>query len=147
MTDLAIWQRLKGRKLSILLVLGTILIYPFETTVAPPKDVLVVTHDGTPIFEARVRQSWQNYSVESEGHEEELITDSEGRIRFPRRTVRASLLWRVIRPVANVLGQGVHASFGIQTDIYLLGDLSAEPMNGKKVEPRPGEIVFKKSDF
>jgi hypothetical protein len=136
-------RELEGKKLFILLLLVAILIYPFETTVVPPQNVLVVTQDGRPVFEARVRQIWQNYSVESTGHEEDLSTDSEGRIYFPRRTVRASLLWRAIRPVANIAGQGVHASFGVHTDMFPLGDLVAEPIDGRKVEPQPGDIVYK----
>ena len=143
MSWLATKQILKSKKRLLLLLLVATLLYPFETSVVVPQNVLVVSQDGSPVFQARVRQIWQNYSLESIGHEEDLSTNSEGRIYFPHRTVRASLLWRAIRPIANIAGQGVHSSFGIHTDMFPVGSLIAEPMAGKKAVVQPGDIVFK----
>src|SRR5262249_26990698 len=82
-----------------LLVLGVAFLYPFRSTDVPDQRVLVVTADWRPILGVRVRQIWKNYSIEYESHEEERLTDENGRVNFPRRTARASLLRRVLGPI------------------------------------------------
>jgi len=83
-----------------------VLAYPYETTVVPEQRALFVTNDMHPIKDALIRQSWQHYSLESEGHEEDLPTDSHGRVTFPKRTIRAPLIWRALGPLADIAGQG-----------------------------------------
>lgn len=134
----------KRKKVWALIVLGTFLLYPFQSTTVPSQSVLVVTEDWRPVQGAGVRQSWQNYSIEAYGHEEDLLTDADGRVSFPRRTVRASLLRRALRPVANVITQGVHAGFGVHTDIIPLGDMDVKPVGHKTVDARPGDLVFRR---
>src|SRR6185503_5204200 len=108
----------KRKWLIAVVVVGTVFLFPFKTTVVPETHVLVVTNDMHPIKDALVRQSWQNYSLEREGHEEDLPTDAHGRVTFPRRTLRTPLIWRALGPLASVAGQGVHASFGVYTDMF-----------------------------
>ena len=135
---------LKKKRLWVfLLVMAVVLFYPFKSTVVPSQRVLVVTEDWRPIQGVRVRQIWQNYSVEAVGHEEDAPTDENGRVFFPRRTVRASLLWRAVRPIVNILTQGVHASFGVQTDMFTVDNMDEKPAGQKKVEAQPGDIVFR----
>src|ERR1700730_10330821 len=98
-------------------IMAVLLFYPFKKTLVPEQRVLVVTKEMHPIRNAMVRQSWQDYSLERYGHEEDRPTDEDGRITFPTRTIRAPLLWRVIGPLASIAGQGVHASFGVRTDM------------------------------
>jgi len=105
------------------------------------RDVLVVTRAGNPIQGVLVRQSWKNYSLESSGHEEDKLTGEDGRVSFPPRTLRANFLLRAIRPIANLLGQGVHASFGVHTDIIVLGDGTVRW--NEQVEPKAGDMVFR----
>lgn len=62
---------------------------------------------------------------------------------FPRRTVRASLLWRAVRPIVNILTQGVHASFGVHTDMFPLREVTEKPVGQKTVEAHPEDIVFR----
>jgi hypothetical protein len=126
-----------------LLVLGVVLLYPVKSTVVPEQNVLVVAEDWRPIEGARVRQSWQHYSIEADGHEEDMFTDKNGRVSFPRRTIRANLAWRIVRPVVNILTQGIHASFGVHTNTSELGG-GLEGQNSAKVESRPGELVFRR---
>ena len=109
-----------------------VLAYPYETTVVPEQRALFVTNDMHPIKDALIRQSWQHYSLESEGHEEDLPTDSHGRVTFPKRTIRAPLIWRALGPLADIAGQGVHASFGVHTDMFPLpntGDRKSTRLN------------------
>ena len=129
---------------ALLLIVTGVLLFPFSTTSVPAKTVLVISRDSKPVQGAKIRQIWQNYSIETTGHEEDLFTGEDGRVFFPPRTVRASLLQRAYRPLGNILTQGVHASFGVHTDIlYLNGD--KEGLASSTTAPRPGEIVFFKS--
>ena len=128
--------------LVILASLAILGLYPFQITVVPEKRVLVMTNDMHPVRDALVRQSWQNYSLEREGHEEDLRTDAHGRVTFPTRTIRAPLVWRVLGPLASVAGQGVHASFGVRTYMFPLPKTGSE-VSSEIAQPQPGEIVFR----
>jgi hypothetical protein len=134
---------LSKRWLWVLLVLGVLSFYPFESTVVPTKSVLVTAESGKPIEGAKVRQSWKNYSLETDGHEEDLFTDKNGRVSFPRRTLRASIWRRLYRPVANIFGQGVHASFGVQSEVLELGGGTENTATGI-AERQPGDILFRR---
>lgn len=125
----------------VAVALLAILLYPFKSMVVPAQDVLVVTEDMRPIKGSLVRQIWQHYSLESEGHEEDLRTDDNGRVTFAARTIRASLLWRMLGPAVGVLSQGVHAGFGVHTDMLQLGGGTTN--SNEHVAPRPGEIVYR----
>lgn len=72
----------KKRLWVLLLVMAVVLLSPFKSTVAPSQRVLVVTEDWRPIQGVRVRQIWQDYSVEAVGHEEDVPTDENGRVFF-----------------------------------------------------------------
>lgn len=95
-----------------LVVLATI---PAISTPATPQwEVWVVDESGHPLQGMTVRLSWQNYSVETEGHEEDRQTDENGYVVFPERRLNASLLSRLKRlsqlPLFNVhSGSGPHA--------------------------------------
>src|SRR5882724_9719665 len=109
----------RKRKWVIVWIVPVLLVlFPFKTTVVPEQHVLFVTNDMHPIKGALIRQIWQNYSLEREGHEEDLPTDARGRVIFPARNLRAPLIWRVLGPLASIAGQGVHASFGVHTDMF-----------------------------
>jgi hypothetical protein len=126
----------------ILASLAILLLYPFKTTVVPEKRVLVATNDMHPVRDALVRQIWQNYSLEREGHEEDLPTDAQGRVTFPARTIRAPLVWRLLGPLASIAGQGVHASFGVHTNMFPLPNSGTE-VSSEIARPQPGEIVIR----
>jgi hypothetical protein len=79
------------------------LLYPFKTTVVPDWKVRIVDEAGNPMRSFRVREVWQHYTIESTSHQEDLITDGDGYVTFPKRTVRGSLLVRIGRPMVNVL--------------------------------------------
>jgi hypothetical protein len=69
---------------------------------AQPFSVAIVLYQaGTPVPHAWVREVWQDYSVQDEGHEETSTSDEAGFAVFPARSVRASLLRRVLRPLAK----------------------------------------------
>ena len=121
--------------------LASLILYPFKKVMVPEQHVLIVTKDMHPIENAIVRQSWQDYSLERYGHEEDLPTDTHGRVTFPARSIRAPLVWRLLGPLASIAGQGVHASFGVHTNMI------PSPNNGtassEVVQPEPGEILYR----
>jgi len=126
----------------VLVSLSILLLYPFKTTLVPEQRVLVVTKDMHPISNVLVRQIWQDYSLETRGHEEDLPTDVNGRVTFPTRTIRTPLLMRIFGPLRSVLGQGIHASFGVHTDMFTLANTGTKAST-EVVQPQPGEIVYR----
>src|SRR5260370_21572678 len=134
---------LRRKTFWLVIVLGISFLYPLENTIVRAQNVRVVTEEWRPIQGCSVRQSWQDYSLESRGHEQDLTTDPNGRVTFPRRTIRASLARRLLHPVWNVLSQGVHASFGVHTNIVPGGEVTEKPVGYKAVEARPGDVVFR----
>ena len=137
-------HRLSFRKwvLLVLVLLAIVMLYPFKTTVVPLQRVLVTTKDKHPIRNALVRQIWKDYSLERYGHEEDLRTDAHGRATFPTRTIRAPLIWRFLGPLASIAGQGVHASFGVHTDMFPLANEGTEVVT-EIVRPEADEIVYR----
>jgi len=134
----------RKRKSTIAFITVAVLIlYPFQTTVVPEQRALFVTNDMHPIKGALIRQSWQNYSLEREGHEEDLPTDSHGRVTFPKRTIRAPLIWRALGPLADIAGQGVHASFGVHTDMFPVPNTGGIVISAEVAQPQPGDHVFR----
>jgi hypothetical protein len=132
------------RKWTIVLIMVAVLIlYPFQMTVVPEQRVLFVTNDMHPIKGALIRQSWQNYSLEHGGHEEDLATDAHWRVTFPRRTMRAPLIWLALGPLASVAGQGVHASFGVHTDMFPVPSSGGTIVYAEVAQPQPGEHLFR----
>lgn len=122
-------------------VIAVLMLYPFKKTLVPAQQVLVTTKDMHPISHALVRQIWQDYSLESSGHEEDLPTDAHGRVTFPVRTIRAPLVCRLLGPLASIAGQGIHASFGVHTDMFPLANKNAQ-VSTEVVQRQPGEVWY-----
>lgn len=132
------------KKIWILATLGSmtlLLLYPFQTTVVPDWKVRIVDEAGNPISSFRVREVWQHYTIESTSHQEDLITDGEGYVTFPKRTVRGSLLVRIGRPMVNVLN--VHASFGPKAYVSVLDDQTV-PQLFSPGQPLTTQVVVKR---
>jgi hypothetical protein len=105
----------------VLACVVAVLLFPFESTVVPAWKVRVVDPEGRPVKGIAVKYHWQHYSVEFEGNEERTHTDEDGYVSFRARTVRASLIRRVIVPVVNILSTAFHASFGPSGHIVVWG--------------------------
>ncbi len=98
------WRKALG---SATLVLLLILLYPFKTTTVPEWNLRVLDDGGTAVSGMKVTQHWQNYLLEASGHEDQIITNEEGRVGFPARSIRASLLRRLVARIGKVGSQGV----------------------------------------
>ena len=118
-----------------------LLLYPFKTTVVPDWKVRIVDEAGNPMRSFRVREVWQHYTIETYSHEEDLITDGDGYVTFPKRTVRGSLLVRIGWPMVNVLN--VHASFGPSAYVSIL-DYQSIPQLFSPGQPLTTQIVVKR---
>jgi len=84
------------RKYLIGIAVVLAMLWPIKTLSAPAWDVTVVDKSGVPVAGITVRESYQNYSAESTGHEEDQQTDIQGEAKFTRKTLSASLLQRVL---------------------------------------------------
>lgn len=95
-------------------ILGGLLLsalVPVTTLAAPDWSACVVDESHKPVSGVLIRESYQNYSAESEGHEEDRYADANGCVHFASKVTRASLLSRVVEIVRSATG-GVHSSFG-----------------------------------
>jgi hypothetical protein len=57
-------------------------LWPVTSLSAPLWDVCVVDSDGRPAQDVLVREAYQDYSVETVGHEEDRHTDQRGVFNF-----------------------------------------------------------------
>src|SRR6266536_3095031 len=81
-------------------------VFPIESTVVPKWRLQVVDVSGTPCANMRVTQSWGHYSLYLDGNDQtdNRVTDTQGNVEFPERTVRAGLARRLVVPViAHIL--------------------------------------------
>jgi hypothetical protein len=153
--DISAQGRMNNRgsrqKIWILALLGAIavlLLYPFETTVVPEWKARIVDESGNPMRMTGVREVWKHYTIESNSHEEESITDIDGYVTFPRRTVRGSLLVRIGKPILNLFN--VRASFGPRAYLVILHGPSVPDsfvaINDTYIagQPLPTQIILKR---
>ena len=132
------------KKIWIFATLGAmalLLLYPFKTTVVPDWKIRIVDEAGNPMRSFRVREVWQHYTIETYSHEEDLITDGDGYVTFPKRTVRGSLLVRIGWPMVNVLN--VHVSLGPHAYVTILEDQTF-PELFSPGQPLPTQLVVKR---
>ena len=106
-------KKVRMRKVVLLFLLAAfaiVVLYPLETTVVPEWRVRIVDEAGAPLRNTGIREVWEHYSIESESHQQDLLTDSDGYVTFPKRTIRAGLAVRTVKSVINALNP--HGSSG-----------------------------------
>ena len=74
----------------------------------------------------KVTEHWQDYLLESEGHEEMLKTDGGGVVDFPERTIRASIASRLAHRVAGFAGRGTKARIDKYASVVVWGNRDYE---------------------
>ncbi len=119
-----------AKKLLFLVIacLVILLFCPFEKMVVPEWKLRIVDQTGQPLRGNLVRQSWRHWTLENQGHEEELRSDGDGYVDFPRRMIRTNLLIWAGKFLIRL--PNVHSSYGPSASIYYLGDykqLSDDP--------------------
>ena len=106
---------------------------PFPSLCAPAWDVWVVGEDGQPVQGMTVRESYQDYSAQSNGSEEDQETDNQGHVKFSAKVLWASTFKRLV-VIASELTRLVHASFGPHAYVFAFGrGLEGYATNGNYV--------------
>src|ERR1700759_1317412 len=99
-----------GAGVALLLVL---LFYPFNVTVAPKWKVRVVDQNGNPVQGAYVQEFARNWTLDFK-HNEAVCSDKDGIAQFPKRSVRASYMRRILDTASKI---GPHSSLGHEVTI------------------------------
>jgi hypothetical protein len=97
-----IGPRLRKALLVLSLLLLILLVFPFQTITVPTWSLRVVDESGSPVPGISVTEHWQHYLLESSGHQEVRQTEPNGRVSFPGRTIRASLLRRFLATISRL---------------------------------------------
>ena len=105
-----------------LLIVAIVLVYPFQTTVAPAWHLRVVDDTGVAVAGMKVTEHWQHNSLESVGHEDFETTDRDGRVSFPARPIRSSLFARALRSLLKTFKEGNRALFGPYASVVVWGN-------------------------
>lgn len=141
-------QNLRRRKAVVavlLVVVGVVALYPLKTTVVPEWTVRIVDESGAPLKSTAVREVWQHYDIESKGHRQDFMTDNQGYVTFPERTVRGALAVRVVRRmIASIFP---HQSSGPDAFVIILAPDYDRWSNNSALpgQPLPKEIIVKKN--
>ncbi|MGH9870976.1 MAG: hypothetical protein ACRD9S_00645 [Pyrinomonadaceae bacterium] len=94
-------QRFRIVVIAASVVFLVVLLYPFETTTVPQWNLRIVDDAGAPVREINVTEHWQNYLLESGGHEEAQTTNQDGLVSFAVRNIRASLVSRLFARIGK----------------------------------------------
>lgn len=100
-----------------------VLLYPERLTIVPAYHVQVVDQFGAPMAYTGVSELWQLASVHRVEHLEQVVTDSQGVVDLPARTVRVSLAERMLGCLAYLSREGKGATCGSHFSISGAGDL------------------------
>jgi hypothetical protein len=117
------------RKRPWLFVIGgviAIMIFPSPKVFVGEWLVRVIDQNGAPVSGIRVSQSWESYTYRLSGGED-LYTDSQGKVIFPRKSRFAPNGYWLIKATLNVLGFGVHASFGSFGRVWIADPRLSDP--------------------
>jgi hypothetical protein len=103
-------------------VLLVVAFFPVPGGVAPDWTVTTLDAFHKPLSGITVREVWQQYSLEGISHEEDLLTDSRGRVHFPRRQRWSSVAGRFLGCLRQVLSTGTEASCGAHAHLVAFGN-------------------------
>ena len=116
----------KGLVIGILLLLVLTLVYPFQITIVPAWDLRIVDETRAPVGAINVTEHWRHYLFESYGQEDLRRTTADGRVSFPARTMRASLLSRAWARIKTIAGDGRHARRDAAASVVVWGSKDYE---------------------
>ena len=122
----ALPKRWRARLAGAALLLLILLIYPFQSTTVPRWRLRILDDEGAQVSGISVTEHWQHYLIESDGHEEVRKTDRNGLVEFPARTVRASIITRIIDALLNFSSEGRSARLGPYASLVIWGSRDYE---------------------
>lgn len=126
----------------LILFLGLV-VYPFQTKIVPGWDLKVVDERAAPVNAINVTEHWQHYLFENSNNEELRQTAVDGRVNFPERTMRASLLRRVLATIKKMATESSRARRDPAASIVVWGrkDYETTVAVYKMSEPPQSEIT------
>ena|SRR6266481_2683401 len=91
-----------------------------------------------------VRQNWKHYSLEADGidHLEDQWTDENGYASFPERTIRASILRRIVLTAFTGAMTLAHGSVGISAGVAATGPQGYQRLEYDPGQPLPRRLVL-----
>ncbi len=127
---------------SIICVVIILAIFPFQSAVIPLWRLQIVDVTGTPCANMRVTQSWGHYSLYIGGNHQtdDRLTDSQGNVEFPQRTVRAGLARRLVVPVVAHIFVIAHGSVGPSGAVWASGIKGVAWLDYAPNEPLPDKM-------
>ena len=139
-----------SRRSIIIIAIIIIMIVPFPTTIVPSWRLQVVEDSGKFCPNKEVTETWAHYSIYigSGGFSSQtLLTDNEGYVDFPGRTVWAPLVWRIVGAViANALSLA-HGSVGPHASVYTTGLKDVAWISFKPNEPLPEKMIVSQCSY
>ncbi len=100
-----------------------VLLYPEKLTIVPAYHVKLVDQFGTPMANTGVSELWQQTSAQRVEHLEQFMTNVQGEVDLPERTVRAPLAQRILGCFVYLGREGLAATCGNRFAISGAGDL------------------------
>lgn len=119
--------RLRAVLLALLFLLLVLVFYPFQTIIVPDWHLKVLDQSGAPVREINVTEHWQHYLLENSGHEELRRTAEDGTVNFPRRTIRAGLLRRLLATVGRIAREGTQGKREPYASVVVWGSRNHTP--------------------
>lgn len=136
----------KAKQVGIAVVVAVVLVvlFPVEQTVAPDWQVTVVDEKGNRLAGIHVRETWRQASIEPKDNEEVRQTDASGKVVFPRRVQRSSVLRRTFGCWEEIRN-GSKAGCGPRASIWAfgpgLGTMDEDDVRETHARYRPREIA------
>lgn len=132
-------------KLVLVIVLAAVLLMPlFSIQMVPEWRLQVLDQDGVPVQNEMIRQTWKDYSLEFwtlSGHEETTITDTNGYVIFPPRSIRVSVLEILASKFRDIIARlNPHSSFGPASSVFCVNRINCEAYFRNGEQP-PSSVV------
>jgi hypothetical protein len=134
-----------SRRYIIILIIA-VMILPFPITIVPAWKLKVIDENGNVCPNKEVTQTWAHYSIyigSGNFQSEDRITNEEGFVEFPKRTVWAPLIWRIIGTIVAKALTMAHGSEGADSSVYSRGIKDVAWISYKPDTPLADKIVVR----
>lgn len=139
------WQDRRFRTVLaiVLFLLLAVLIYPFQLTIVPAWQLRIIDNVGSPVREINVTEHWQHWLFENNAHDDVRKPGLDGHVSFPERTMRTSLLKRLLTTVSRIASEGRHAKREPAASVVAWGSNDHETTVAvyRKGEMPPSQII------
>jgi hypothetical protein len=138
----------KGSLLIVVVICFGVLgiLVPIETSLIPQWNVQVVDVNGIACANMRVTQDWGHYRLYLDGNSssDQRLTDRNGYVHFPERTIRASLFRRIIMPIVTRMTTVMHGGWEVDGAVWASGIQDVAWLSYKSGRLLPGRMRVEK---